>query len=122
MRPGVLACGEAAGSTYALTGEGIGKAMETALHAAEAILAHGADEAAVRADYRARIASLKPRFDLYAQAHRAVSHPWLVDLLVWSARRSPRRLERLAGVLEETYLPKDGMSLRGILRRVFDLR
>ena len=120
--PGVLACGEAAGSTYALTGEGIGKAMETALHAAEAILAHGADEAAVRADYRARIASLKPRFDLYAQAHRAVSHPWLVDLLVWSARRSPRRLERLAGVLEETYLPKDGMSLRGILRRVFDLR
>jgi geranylgeranyl reductase family protein len=121
-RPGVLVCGEAAGSTYALTGEGIGKAMETALHAAEAILAHGADEAAVRADYRARIASLKPRFDLYAQAHRAVSHPWLVDLLVWSARRSPRRLERLAGVLEETYLPKDGMSLRGILRRVFDLR
>ena len=120
--PGVLACGEAVGSTYALTGEGIGKAMETALHAAEAILAHGADEAAVRADYRARIASLKPRFDLYAQAHRAVSHPWLVDLLVWSARRSPRRLERLAGVLEETYLPKDGMSLRGILRRVFDLR
>jgi len=120
--PGVLVCGEAAGSTYALTGEGIGKAMETALHAAEAILGHGADEAAVRADYRARIASLKPRFDLYAQAHRAVSHPWLVDLLVWSARRSPRRLERLAGVLEETYLPKDGTSLRGILRRVFDLR
>jgi hypothetical protein len=105
--PGVLVCGEAAGSTYALTGEGIGKAMETALHAAEAILAHGADEAAVRADYRARIASLKPRFDLYAQAHRPVSHPWLVDLLVWSARRSPRRLERLAGVLEED-LPADG--------------
>ena len=120
--PGVLVCGEAAGSTYALTGEGIGKAMETALLAAEAILVPGADDAAVRADYRARIAALKPRFDLYAQAHRAVSHPWLVDLLVWSAQRSPRRLERLAGVLEETYLPTDAMSLRGILRRVFDRR
>ena len=120
--PGVLACGEAVGSTYALTGEGIGKAMETALHAAEAILVEGADEPAVRADYRARIASLQPRFDLYAQAHRAVSHPWLVDLLVWSAQRSPRRLQRLAGVLEETYLPRDAMSLRGILRRVFDRR
>jgi len=133
--PGVLVCGEAAGSTYALTGEGIGKAMETALHAAEAIVAgdaHGAGvpggaagadaDAAVRADYRARIAALAPRFALYAQAHRAVAHPWLVDLLVWSAQRSPRRLQRLAGVLEETYLPTDGMSLRGILRRIFDLR
>ena len=139
--PGILVCGEAAGSTYALTGEGIGKAMETALHAAEAIVAggcagaggrrgrrvdgvnEGADvDAAVRADYRARIAALGPRFALYAQAHRAVAHPWLVDLLVWSAQRSPRRLQRLAGVLEETYLPRDAMSLRGILRRVFDRR
>ena len=40
--PGVLVRGEAAGSTYALTGEGIGKAMETALHAAEAILGRAA--------------------------------------------------------------------------------
>jgi len=120
--PGILVCGEAAGSTYALSGEGIGKAMETALHAAEAILAGAGDDAAVRADYAARIASLKPRFDLYAQAHRAVGHPWLVDLLVWSAQRSPRRMQRLAGVLEETYLPRDGMTLRGVLRRVFDRR
>ena len=122
--PGVLVCGEAAGSTYALTGEGIGKAMETGLHAAEAIRAGGAgdDDAAVRADYRRRIIALKPRFELYAQAHRAVAHPWLVDLLVWSAQRSPRRMERLAGVLEETYLPTDAMSLRGVLRRVFDRR
>ena len=36
-RPGLLVTGEAAGSTYAFTGEGIGKAMETALHAAEAM-------------------------------------------------------------------------------------
>ncbi len=128
--PGVLVCGEAAGSTYALTGEGIGKAMETALHAAEAILAGprgdevdtGVADAAVRADYRARIESLRPRFAPYAQAHRAVAHPWLVDLLVWSAQRSPRRMQRLAGVLEETYMPVDGMTLRGVLRRVFDRR
>ncbi|MEO5882972.1 MAG: NAD(P)/FAD-dependent oxidoreductase [Caldimonas sp.] len=120
--PGVLVCGEAAGSTYALTGEGIGKAMETALHAAEAILADGAGEAVVRADYRDRIAALRPRFALYAQAHRAVAHPWLVDLLVWSAQRSPRRLQRLAGFLEETYLPRDAMSVRGVLRRIFDRR
>ena len=52
--PGLLVTGEAAGSTYAFTGEGIGKAMETGMHAAEAILG-GTEDAAVRADYLARI-------------------------------------------------------------------
>ena len=117
--PGLLVTGEAAGSTYALTGEGIGKAMETGLHAAEAILASN-DDAVVRADYAARVLALRPRFDMYAQAHAAINaHPWTLDLLVWSAKRSPRRVQRLTGVLEETYLPTDAVSLRGVLRRLF---
>ena len=126
--PGVLVTGEAAGSTYAFTGEGIGKAMETAMHAAEAILARprddtsGGADAAVRADYAARVLSLKPRFDLYEEANRANAHPWLVDLLVWSARRSPRRVQRMAGVLEETHIPTDAVSVRGVLRRLVDWR
>ena len=37
-RPGLLVTGEAAGSTYAFTGEGIGKAMETGMLAAEALI------------------------------------------------------------------------------------
>ena len=120
--PGLLVTGEAAGSTYALTGEGIGKAMETGLHAAEAILA-GGDDATVRADYAARVLALKPRFDMYAQADAALSaHPWTLDLLVWSAKRSPRRVRRLTGVLEETYLPTDAVTARGVLRRLFDWR
>ena len=36
-RPGLLVTGEAAGSTYAFTGEGIGKALETGILAAETI-------------------------------------------------------------------------------------
>jgi geranylgeranyl reductase family protein len=119
--PGLLVAGEAAGSTYALTGEGIGKAMETGLHAADAILG-GPDDAAVRADYAARIAALRPRFAVYDDAHRAVAHPWLLDLLVWSAQRSPGRLQRLAGVLDESRLPTDATSVRGIVRRLFDRR
>jgi menaquinone-9 beta-reductase len=126
--PGILVTGEAAGSTYAFTGEGIGKAMETAMHAAEAILARPGDDggdggdAAVRADYAARVLSLKPRFDLYEEANRANAHPWLIDLLVWSAKRSPRRVERMAGVLEETHIPTDAVTVRGVLRRLFDRR
>ena len=122
--PGMLVTGEAAGSTYAFTGEGIGKAMETGIHAAEAILAQGpgADDAAVRADYAARVLALKPRFDMYEQANRANEHPWLIDLLVWSAKRSPRRVQRMAGVLEETHIPTDAVTVRGVLRRIFDWR
>ena len=119
--PGLLVTGEAAGSTYAFTGEGIGKAMETGMHAAEAILASD-DDVAVRADYAARLETLRSRFDLYEQANRANESPWLIDLLVWSAKRSPRRLERMAGVLEESHIPTDVVSWRGIARRLFDRR
>ncbi|MCK7491103.1 MAG: hypothetical protein MZW92_04575 [Comamonadaceae bacterium] len=50
-RPGLLVTGEAAGSTYAFTGEGIGKAMETGLLAAEALIAgrHGRRRRGARA-------------------------------------------------------------------------
>ena len=119
--PGLLVTGEAAGTTYSLTGEGIGKAMETGILAAEAILGSG-DETTARADYAARVMALKPRFDMYEQANRANAHPWLIDLLVWSAKRSPRRVQRMAGVLEETHIPTDAVTVRGVLRRLFDWR
>jgi hypothetical protein len=38
-RPGLMVIGEAAGSTYDFTGEGIGKAMQTGLLAADALIA-----------------------------------------------------------------------------------
>ncbi|MGZ5249876.1 MAG: hypothetical protein ACXWIQ_06360 [Caldimonas sp.] len=91
------------------------------MHAAEAILASD-DDRWVRADYAARVLTLKPRFDMYEQANRANAHPWLMDLLVWSARRSPRRVQRMAGVLEETHIPTDAVTVRGVLRRLFDWR
>ena len=119
--PGLLVTGEAAGSTYAFTGEGIGKAMETGLLSAEAILGSD-DDAAVRATYAAQVLALKPRFDLYEEANRANAHPWLIDLLVWSAKRSPRRVQRMAGVLEETHIPTDAVTVRGVVRRLFDWR
>lgn len=119
-RPGLLVTGEAAGSTYAFTGEGIGKAMETGLLAAEAIAAGRADDAAtdaaVRQRYEAGLAALKPRFDLYERANRVNNHPWLADLLIWRANKSERILRRMAGVLEETGNPGNLVSLRGIAK------
>ena len=76
--------------------------------------APASDDATVRADYEARVLALKPRFALYEEANRANAHPWLIDLLVWSAKRSPRRVQRMAGVLEETHIPTDAVTVRGV--------
>lgn len=139
-RPGLLVTGEAAGSTYAFTGEGIGKALETGLLAAEALLSvpdavspasdvasasattAAADDAAVCARYQAAIEQLRPRFELYQRASRVNEHPWLADLVVWRGRRSPRILRRMAGVLDETANPGHLVSLRGIAKLFVPVR
>jgi geranylgeranyl reductase family protein len=115
-RPGLLVTGEAAGSTYSFTGEGIGKALETGMLCAESIIVGGDDDAMTRSDYASRLARLKPRFDLYERANQVNAHPWLADLLVWRARKNPRIVKRMAGVLEETSNPGNLVSLRGVAR------
>jgi geranylgeranyl reductase family protein len=119
-RPGLLVTGEAAGSTYSFTGEGIGKAMETGMLAADAILAHRDDDAAARAMYEAGLTALKPKFDLYERANRVNAHPWLADLLIWRAKKSPRLLNRMAGVLNETSNPGNLVSVKGLSRLFFE--
>jgi geranylgeranyl reductase family protein len=118
-RPGLLVAGEAAGSTYAFTGEGIGKAMETGILAAETI-AEARDtfltDAQARARYEAALLALKPRFDLYEKANRVNEYPWLADLVISRARKSPRILRRMSAVLEEKSNPGNLVSLRGIVR------
>ena len=118
-RPGLLVTGEAAGSTYSFTGEGIGKALETGIHAAEAVLAgralvHG--DAQVRADYEARLLALRPRFRLYERANVVNHHPWLADLVIWRARKSERLRQRMSGVLDETSNPGNLLTLKGMAR------
>lgn len=122
-KPGVLVTGEAAGSTYDFSGEGIGKAMETGLLAAEALLAHGAAasaDAPVRAAYEAALAALRPKFALYEVANRVNRYPWLADLIVWRAKRSERIRRRLAGVLEETQNPGRLFTFSGLSKLLFE--
>ena len=123
-RSGLLVTGEAAGSTYAFTGEGIGKAFETGILAAEAMLDAANDvpdgaQAAVRTRYEAGLAALKPRFDLYERANQVNAHPWLADLLIWRASKSERLLKRMAGVLEESSNPGNLVSVRGFFKVFF---
>ncbi len=120
-RAGLLVTGEAAGSTYSFTGEGIGKALETGMLAAEAIVQghrQQHDDAAVRQHYETALLALKPRFDLYERGNRVNAHPWLIDLLIWRARKSKRLLQRMSGVLNETSNPGQLFTLKGV-RRLF---
>lgn len=122
-RPGMLVAGEAAGSTYQFTGEGIGKALETGMLAAEAIAdaRDGGSKADVCARYETALDALKPRFAAYEQANRINNHPWLADLLVRRARRSPSLVRRLSGVLEETHDPGRLVTAGGVLRLLLPL-
>lgn len=122
-RPGLLATGEAAGSTYSFTGEGIGKAMETGMLAADAVLAGRSkawDEAQVRVAYEESLRALKPKFDLYERANKVNAHPWLIDLLIWRGNKSERLRRRMSGVLNETSNPGNLISLKGIKRLFFE--
>jgi geranylgeranyl reductase family protein len=120
-RPGLLVTGEAAGSTYAFSGEGIGKAMETGMLAAEALLGpQAADESLTRQRYEAGLLRLKPRFDLYETASHVNHHPWLADLVVWRARRSSRIRNRLSSMLEEKQSPGHLFTMRGMTKLMFE--
>ena len=119
-RPGLLGTGEAIGSTYAFTGEGIGKALETGLAAADALLAAPADDAAVQARYAATLAALKPLFDTYETASYVNRWPWIANLVVSRARKSPRILRKLQGLLEETQHPGQLFSVRGMARLMLE--
>lgn len=120
-RPGLLGTGEAIGSTYAFTGEGIGKALETGLAAADALLAERpAGDAAVLAHYGQALAALKPRFDTYEAASYVNRWPWIANIVVSRARKSPAILRRLQGLLEETQNPGHLFSWRGVAHLMFE--
>jgi len=114
-RPGLMVVGEAAGSTYSFTGEGIGKAMQTAILAAEALLTHR-DDAAARQQYEAGLDALAPKFRMYERANRVNRYPWVADLLIWRGKKSAKLRQRMSGVLEETSNPGTLVSFRALHR------
>jgi flavin-dependent dehydrogenase len=114
----IVAIGESIGSTFPFTGEGIGKAMETAEHAARAV-AHALTSGSLEELHRLprRLAQeLLPRYHDYDLAEKWLSHPWLSDLIAWRARRSRRLRSLIRGVIEETADPSSVFSVRGVLQ------
>jgi geranylgeranyl reductase family protein len=119
-RPGLVVIGEAAGTTYSLTGEGIGKAMESGLLAADLAVEAGQDACAmIGARYaetmRSRYAA---RFRTYDAAQRWVAFPFISDYVARRANRSAWVHERLTRVITEQALPSHVFSARTLWRLV----
>lgn len=118
---GLLVAGEALGTTYSLSGEGIGKAMETGRIAARVAvdaLGRGRSDRATLSAYDAALeaAALPPKFAQYRAAQRFMRRALVVDLLAWRAQSSEPLRATLEAVLREEASPTDVMSLRGIVR------
>jgi len=112
----LLVIGEAAGTTYALSGEGIGKALESGLLASDAVLSGRA----IEDEYARRMReTLRPRFDGYAAAQAWLSRPFLANLLVWRANSGRHVRETLEALLREDADPRALFSLLGLCNAVF---
>jgi geranylgeranyl reductase family protein len=118
-RPGLAIVGEAGGTTYAVSGEGIGKAMESSLLMAELATA----SRAALPEVGPRFAHLmrqrhQSRFRAYTLAQRWVSYPRLADYIARRANESAWVHERLTGVINERELPSRVFSLRAVWRLI----
>jgi flavin-dependent dehydrogenase len=112
----IVPIGECIGTTYPFTGEGIGKAMETGILAAEQI-----DHALDRNDLRllrhvpaAISQQLAPRYRGYRVAQRWLSKPWLSDLLAARIRANRNLRGTLAGIVNETTDPQEVFTWRSL--------
>jgi flavin-dependent dehydrogenase len=115
-RPGLLVIGEAAGLTYSLSGEGIGKALESGLMAA-AIILEGGTPVTVADRYAQRIhGTFGPRFRGYKMAQDCLARPWFANLVARRARKSRFAQRELSGLLQETTDPHRLFSAAGMLR------
>jgi flavin-dependent dehydrogenase len=122
-RRGLLAVGESAATTYAATGEGIGKAMESGRLAAGMIteaLSSGQDPAdihtAYEAEFRRRYAA---RYRAYAIGQACSSRPWLVNYIAWRANAGRFVQEELQGLVTEHGDAQRLLSIRGLISSLF---
>jgi geranylgeranyl reductase family protein len=118
-RPGLLVLGDAAAMTYPRTGEGIGKAMESGLMAADFVsqaLSGAIPLATVHATYAAEFRRrFQRRYRAYQVAQSCAARPWLVNFLARRANASRFVREQLEGLIDEQGDARDLFSLRGLL-------
>ncbi len=119
-----LAIGETIGTTYPFTGEGVGKAIETAEIAAEQItVAMKANDHTLLANFPQLLRDrLAPKYAGYRVAENWLARAWLGDLVASRVRRSATLQQTAADVVNETASPKDLFSWKRLLPRMIPWR
>lgn len=113
----ILAIGENIGATLPLSGEGIGKAMETGERAAE--IAAGAldrGDLSVARELSTYITTLRPLYDAYLAGEAWLARPWLNDVVMRLVCRSAYARRAIAEIIDETTDPAAIFSLQGMAR------
>ena len=117
----IIVVGEAAGATFPLTGEGIGKAMESAEIAGGVV-----DEALRRNDesildrYPAILEErLRGKYGGFRIAENWISVSWLSDWLIRRAGKNRYIHESLSGIITESADPGAIFSIGGILKSFY---
>ena len=119
-RGGLLGIGECIGATFPLTGEGIGKAMETGILAAEAIMTkYDSGRTAVAQAYTQSMKALQPKFEVYRKAEFLFNWPYLTNKLVAHTARSEYIRGKVEGLFNETSDPGFLLTLSGWMRILF---
>lgn len=117
---GLLGVGECIGATFPLTGEGIGKAMETGILAAEAIIAkYQLGRAAVAQTYTRSVNALQPKFEVYRKAEFLFKWPYLTNKLVRHTRNNETTRGKVEGLFNETADPAFLLTLPGWAKILF---
>lgn len=120
-RAGLLVAGEALGTTLPFTGEGVGKALETGLLAAQVAaeaLAGGNFTEAFLVRYAVALEQrYRPVYQGYRRAQKWLTFPALPDLLAWQVSRKPIFREAAEKMLSGALPPASIFSLSGLVGR-----
>jgi len=118
VRDNVVCVGEVIGTTFPFTGEGIGKAMQTGMIAAETIsVALTAEDTGFLRTYADRIdRDLRPAFYGYRVAEKWLSRTWVNDFMARRFRRSRYLQDELAAFVSESGDPRALFSLFSVVR------
>lgn len=122
-RPGLLAVGESIATTYSATGEGIGKAMESGILAAQMVIdalrsGRPVDGLAVayRAEFERRFGG---RYRAYRVAQRWAATPTLLNVLARRGNAGKHVREELEALIAERGDATALFSATGLLKALF---
>jgi geranylgeranyl reductase family protein len=121
-RPGLFVVGEAAGLTYSFSGEGIGKALQSGVMAANAVARHGTSPDGLRAaadDYTtALVSGFEQRFKAYKKMQRWLAWPAFANFLTRRANAGTFVRSQLQALFDDTGTPDGLLSVTGLVRAI----